>query len=159
MKITTSEFSLDQKDHFKILIINGLTRRWFLFVIFFVISGMGTKLTLVSILAHFMVFVLMSAMYLLYLVTRCAVKSWLLKSNQFLFSPQRCEIDSASVAAYLTDGSLIKMNFSYITKIVARKEYFLFYYASNQFIYLPLNAISNPADVQALRTIIQVKSG
>lgn len=159
MKITTNEFSLNPRDYFKILLINSLTSRWFLFVIFFVISALGTKISLVSILAHFMVFVLMSSIYLLYLAALGAVKSRLFKSNQLLFSPRRCEIDHEFIAASLADGSLIKINFSRISKIVTRKDYFLFYYTPNQFIYLPLAAIGNPTDVQALMTIIKVKSG
>lgn len=159
MKITTDEFSLIQNECFKFWVTNTLHNRWFLFILFFLVSALGTKMTVVSIIGHIMVFILISLVYLLCVVTSSAIKSWILKSNRFVFSSQRCEIDHEFVVAYFADGSVIKISFSRITKIIARKDHFLFYYARNQFIYLPLKAINNPADVQSLATLIKVKSG
>ena len=157
MKITTNEFSLTQSDYFKILLTNAFYNRWFLFIVFFLVSALGTTMTIVSILSHFMVFLLLCSIYLLYVLTLSTVKAWLLKGNQLIFSPQRCEIDHEFVAAYCADGSLSKINFSHITRMIVRKDYFLFYYPRNQFIYLPRKAVSNAADLQALLTFIKVK--
>ena len=158
MKITTNEFSLTKSGYFKILLTNAFYNRWFVFILFLLVSALGTPMTVVGIISHFLVFLLLSSIYILYVVALNAVKAWLLKGNQLVFSPQRCEIDHEFVAAYYVDGSLSKINFSYI-KTVVRKDYCLFYYSRNQFIYFPLKALSNPTDVQALRTLIQVKSG
>ena len=159
MKITTDEFSLTKREYFKILIINALHNRWFLFILFFLVSALGTKMTMESVIAHFAFFLLMCSIYLLYVVTLSAIKSWLFKGNSFLLSPQRCEIDHEFIAVYWADGSLKKINLLHITKMIVRKDHFLFYYPRNQFIYLPLKAFNNPTDAQALRTLIQVKSG
>ena len=159
MKITTDEFSLTKGEYFKILVTNALYDRWFLFILFFGLSALGTPMTVVGIIGHVLVFILLSLVYLLYLVTSSAVRSWILKGNQLVFSARRCEIDHEFVAVYFADGSLNKINLSHISRMVVRKDHFLFYYFRNQFIYLPLKAISNPTDVQALMTLIQVKSG
>ncbi len=159
MKITTDEFSLTKGEYFKILVANALYNRWFLFILFFLVSALGTKMTTVNIIAHFLFFLLVCLIYLLYLVTLSALRSWILRGHQLIFSPRRCEIDHEFIAAYYQDGSLLKINFASLAKTVVRKKHCLFYYFRNQFIYLPLQAISNPTDVQALMTIIKVKSG
>ena len=158
MKITTDEFSLTRIDYFKILLTNAFYNRWFLLIVFFLVSALGTKMTTESILEHCLFFLLVCSIYLLYVLTLSAVKAWLFKGNQLIFSPQRCEIDHEFVAAYCADGSLCKINFAHI-KTAVRKDYCLFYYSRNQFIYLPLKAVNDPADVQALMTMIKVKSG
>ncbi len=159
MKITTDEFSLTKGEYFKILVTNALYNHWVFFILFFLVSALGTKMTTVSIIGHFLLFILLSLVYLLYLVTSCAIHSWILRGNQSFFLPRRCEIDHEFITIYLADGSLNKVNFSRITKIIVRKDYFLFYISRNQSFYLPLKAISNPMDIQALMTLIQVKSG
>lgn len=159
MKITTEEFFLTKSEYFKILVTNALYDRWFLFILFFGVSALGIQMTVVGIISHFLVFILISLVYLLYLVTSSALRSRVLRGHQFILSSRRCEIDHEFVAACFADGSLNKINFSHITKITVRKDHFLFYYARNQFIYLPLKAINNPTDVQALVTLIKVKFG
>ena len=159
MKITTDEFSLTKDEYFKFLATNTLYNCWFLFILFLFVSALGTQMTVISIIGHVLVFILISLVYLLYLVTSSALRSWIFKGNQFVFSPRRCEIDHEFIAVYFADGSLNKINLSHITKMIVRKDHFLFYYFRNQFIYLPRKAISNPTDVLALLTLIQVKSG
>ncbi len=116
-------------------------------------------MTTESIMAHTIFFVFVCLVYSIYLLALCAIRAWVLKGGQFLFGSRTCEIDHEFITTYLPDGSLIKINFSDISKTVLRKKYCLFYYSRGQFIYLLLEAMSNPTDLQALMTLIKVKSG
>ena len=158
MKITTNPFSLTRSDYFQILLFRTLRSHRFFYLLALLISFLGTKITTESIIAHTVFFLLVSLIYSGYWVVECSLKAWIFRDNQFLFVQRTCEIDHEFITTCLPDGTLIKVNFSRIIKTVKKKKYCLLYYSSDQFIYIPITAMSNPIDLQALMTLIQVKS-
>ena len=157
MKIITNQISLTKTEYFKILLLNALRNRWFVFLIALVICFLGIKLEPQSIIGHIGLFILVCLGYGVYLSAVCSLQTWILRGNQFLFAPWTFEIDHEFITAYLPDGSSIKINFSRLVKTVFRKNYFLIYYSRNQFFYLPVEAMSE-IDKQTLLTLIKVKS-
>ena len=157
MKITTNQISLTKTEYLKILFLNALRNRWFVFLIALLICFLGMTLDLQSILGHIGLFILVCLGYFLYLLAGCSLQAWVLRGNQFLFAPWTFEIDHEFITAYLQDGSSIKINFSRIVKTVINKNYFLIYYSRNQFFYLPVEAMSE-LDKETLMTLIKVKS-
>ena len=153
MSIVTQEFSLNRNQYFSILIQNMLRRRGIVFVFLFLFSALGIKAGVGSAL---LLFVLLSTLYLLYMLGLCWIKSSP-KANPLVFQPCHYEIDHEFISIYVKDGSFCKIKFSHIKKIIKRKGYYLLYFSLYQLTYLPLESIRDPNDLERLKVLLQVK--
>ena len=159
MRIMTTEFSLTKKEYFRIKFFSLLKSYWFVFLIIFLICFLGTTLEIVSVVSHIVLGIMAAGIFLGYLAIVCLKQSLFLKRNQLHLLSRTCGIDHEFVSVQFSGGSVLKVSFAQILKIVMTKNYCLFYFADHDFIYLPFNSFTNPADLQMLMTFLKVKSG
>ncbi len=154
MRIKTNEFYLAKSDYFMILIGLTLRQRWFVFIFLLLFCSLGIDAGFFSAL---LLFILLCTVYFIYLISISWIQSNQ-KSDAILFAPRTCELDPDFITSNFKDGSSIKIKFDYIKRCIKQKMYYLFFYSKIQFIYLPLNSISEPKDKEALNMLLKVKS-
>ena len=155
MLISSNEFSLTKKEYFRILLDNIFRYKWPVFIFLFLFSLLGLKAGIGNVVIFFIV---VCIGYSLGVVLFCLVRASIFP-DRFLFLPRRCEIDHEFISVYLRDGSVDKIKLTHIIKSVQGKKYFLLYLSSKHFIYLPFIALTNPTDLEAVRTLIKVRIG
>ncbi len=154
MTIITNEFTLTRSNYFLILLLETLRRRWWVFLIFFLFSALGYEKGIASVI---LLFVTLSTAYFIYLIARI----WLQaspKKTPFLFLPCTCTINHEALTAIYAGEGTIKFNFGAFQRIVKRKNYYLFYLGSRQFVCFPLNTLTNPQEIERLDVLVKVKT-
>ena len=143
MHIKTKEFQLTKGEYFNIITLKYFKRKWWLFILLFLIAGLLWLLGRFYIALFINVFTIIYPIFLI-------VFFWIYsnsKKNKIFYTKRFYEVDNEFLSAYLEDGSLQKIKLDNIIKVVKTSKYYLLYISITQFFYIPFNAFNNEEEL------------
>lgn len=144
MNIKTKEFQLTKGEYFNIITLKYFKRKWWLFILLFLIAGLLWFAGRFYIALFITVFAIIYPIFLI-------IFFWIYcnsKKNKIFYTKRFYEVDNEFLSAYLEDGSLQKTKLDNIIKVVKTSKYYLLYISITQFFYIPFNAFKNEEELK-----------
>ena len=95
-------------------------------------------------------------LYALVRIALCLAMAYA-KNNQGVLKARYCEIDEDFFSTYLLDGSMGKIRWENIVRVLKTARYYLLYLSSTSFIYLPVTAFVAEEDRTNFEHLLQRK--
>ncbi|TES90770.1 MAG: hypothetical protein E3J87_09290 [Candidatus Cloacimonadota bacterium] len=151
MNIKTKEFQLTKGEYFNIITLKYFKRKWWLFILLFLIAGLLWLLGRFYIALFIFVFTVIYPIFLI-------VFFWIYsnsKKNKIFYTKRFYEVDNEFLSAYLEDGSLQKTKLDNIIKVVKTSKYYLLYISITQFFYIPFSAFNNAEELKSFDELLK----
>ena len=93
-------------------------------------------------------------LYAVILIASCLVMAYA-KNNQGVLKARYCEIDDDFFSTYLLDGSMSKVRWDNIVRVLKTARYYLLYLSRASFLYLPVTAFATEEDRTNFEHLLQ----
>jgi hypothetical protein len=149
-KIITKPFQPTRQELFKVLMENSLKRTPLIFIL------LAFLVVIEALQGVFLMAAWFAALFLLLLALSC----WRHTSPKYaktLLMERYYEIDENFFTGYLSDGSLDKINWGNVTKVVRAPRSYHLYLSRASFIYVPIIAFASEQDRTSFDALLNEK--
>ncbi len=145
--ITTLPFAPTKKELFKLLLIRYLKKRWWLYLVFIVLSGFyytsyGGHDT--STALYFLIFAMVLPLSTSFSIWRYLSS----KDNRVLYLTRHYKMDFDNIENFLQDGSTSSIKIGNFIKSELIAGYYLLYMTRAQYYMIPISTFKSPEDLK-----------
>jgi hypothetical protein len=147
MQIRTKTYNLTLAEFRRLISVDYFKRMKWLFVLLIILILFNLLLVFFNNQPIWQM--LVPSLLLIYFIAI----PWMISSkgqSKLNFMSRYCEIDEDFFTTFYEDGSIVKLKFDHVNKVVKRSEYYFFYLTKTQFHYMPLSALETEQDIHRL---------